>query len=207
MAVEARERVCLGELWWEPYSSSEVDVQSEPCCRRRVSRVSELVPEARTEHSLTQYPLQPRVPTSKGPAAAKRQGVQGHHQPRGTCRDGQPGISTGPEPRPLDGNQRLGGRGSGARPPQMAKLPDGTYRVTEQGPCNMPGLLTLNPGPDLLSPPGPCGSCKHAQWGAGSVPPSNCGPQPSAICPSSREAISPPALPAQSPQQSARGRG
>lgn len=31
----------------------------------------------------------------------------------------------------------------------------------------------LNPGPALLSPPGPCGSCKHAQWGAGSVPPSN----------------------------------
>lgn len=36
MAVEAWECVCLGEPWWEPYSSSEVDVQSEPCCRRRV---------------------------------------------------------------------------------------------------------------------------------------------------------------------------
>lgn len=33
--MEAWERVCLGESWWEPYSSSDVDVQSEPCWRRR----------------------------------------------------------------------------------------------------------------------------------------------------------------------------
>ena len=73
MAVEAWERVCLGEPWWEPYSSSEVDVQSEPCCRRRVSRVSELVPEARTEQSSIQHPrLPPGFPARAGSGRVSR---------------------------------------------------------------------------------------------------------------------------------------
>lgn len=110
VAVEARERVCLGELWWEPYSSSEVDVQSEPCCRRRVSRVSELVPEARTEQSSTQHPRAPpglRARARSGRVSRAAAGAPAPRSPsaeapadprrlRGMSLDGQLGASKGP---------------------------------------------------------------------------------------------------------------
>lgn len=72
VAAEARARGCLGEAWWEPYSSSEVDVQSEPCCRRRVPAVSALVPEARMGQSSTQHRLAaPGALTAQAGAAGR----------------------------------------------------------------------------------------------------------------------------------------